>query len=79
MLNPFVAVENLPRPQCALTRDDASRIEGFIASVRNPGPEIDELIFVVGFRHLMEAVRVVSIREVTKANNRGQEAIVAVG
>jgi hypothetical protein len=52
MLNSFVAVENLPRLQCVLTRDDPSGFKGFKASVRNPGPKIDEVIFLVGFRHL---------------------------
>ena len=53
MLNSFVAVENLPRLQCALTRDDASGFKRFKASVRDPGPKIDEVILLVSFRHLI--------------------------
>jgi hypothetical protein len=51
MLHSFVAVENLPRLQSVLTRNDASGFKGFKASVGNSGPKIDEVIFLVGIRH----------------------------
>ena len=80
MLDPHVAVENLPRLQYALSRDDASGLEGFKASVRNPRPKIDEVIFLVGFRHLIDEFQCGSlpIRNVAKASNGDQEAIAAV-
>ena len=79
MLNSFVAVENLPRRQCALTRDDASGFKRFKASVRNPGAKINEVIFLVSFRHLMSnRSAAVSVQEVAKARDCRQAAPAAV-
>jgi hypothetical protein len=79
MLNSFVAVENLPRLQCALTRNDACGFKGFEASVRNPGPKIDEVIFLVRFRHLIgNRSAAISTRKVAKASDCSQVAIAAV-
>jgi hypothetical protein len=79
ILNSFVAVKNLPRLQCALTRGDASGFKRYKASVRYPGPKIDEVIFLVSFRHLIgNRCAAVSIQKVAKASDCRQVAIAAV-